>query len=132
VRFRLGAGVEADRTLDLDKPGISECALERPGDEQNRRTVRARLRLLDEQQPVEQLDRVVLVEEAVVDQPRVLAAGPAMQGGPRGRHVADAIDPRRAASTYPGGHVPRWIPRRRRRYNGGSPAGREPAPPHYI
>ena len=40
------------------------------------------LRLLDEQQPIEQLDRVVLVEEAVVDQPLVLVAGPAMQARP--------------------------------------------------
>jgi len=35
--------------------------------------------LLHEQQPVEQLDRVVLVEEAVIDQSLVLVAGPAMQ-----------------------------------------------------
>jgi len=35
------------------------------------------LRLLHEQEPVEQLDRVVLVEDAVIDQPRVFAAGPA-------------------------------------------------------
>src|SRR5438105_6348389 len=80
VRLGLGPVVEADRTLNLDKPAVPERALERPGDEQHRRAVRARLRLLDEQQPVEQLDRVVLVEEPVVDQPRVLAAGPAMQG----------------------------------------------------
>ena len=38
--------------------------------------------LLHEQQPVEQLDRVVLVEEAVVDQPLVLVAGPATQARP--------------------------------------------------
>src|SRR2546426_11061064 len=36
--------------------------------------------LLHEQQPVEQLDRVVLVEEAVIDQSLVLVAGPGMQG----------------------------------------------------
>ncbi len=35
--------------------------------------------LLHEQQPVEQLDRVVLVEEAVIDQSLVLVAGPAMK-----------------------------------------------------
>ena len=38
--------------------------------------------LLHEQQPVEQLDRVVLVEEAAVDQPRVLVAAPPAQDGP--------------------------------------------------
>ena len=44
--------------------------------------MRAGLGLLQEQQPVEQLDRVVFVEKAVVDQPIVFAAGPAMQTGP--------------------------------------------------
>src|SRR5258708_26889568 len=52
------------------------------GGEQRGRRVRARLRLLHEQEPVEQLDRVVLVEESVIDQPRIFAARPAMQGRP--------------------------------------------------
>ena len=49
--------------------------------ERRRRPVRAVLGLLDEQQAVEQLDRVILVEEAVVDQLPVLVAVPAMQTG---------------------------------------------------
>src|SRR5256886_17454468 len=68
--------------LCLDEPSFSERPLHRLRHEQHRRPVRAPLRLLHEQQPVEQLDRIVLVEEAVVDQPRVLVAREATQGGP--------------------------------------------------
>src|SRR2546430_9534079 len=50
--------------LCLDEPSFSERPLQRLRHEQHRRPVRAPLRLLHEQQPVEQLDRVVLVEEA--------------------------------------------------------------------
>src|SRR5436309_4664 len=84
VRLGFGPVIKADRTLDLDEPAVSERALERLGDEHHGRAVRARLGLLDQQKPVEQLDRVVLVEEPVVDQARVLAAGPPMQGRPLG------------------------------------------------
>src|SRR2546426_3668179 len=82
VRLRLGPVVEDDRTLCLNKPTLSERPLHRLRHEKHRRPVRAVLRFLHEQQPVEQLDRVVLVEEAVVDQPLVLATGPATQAGP--------------------------------------------------
>src|SRR5438045_1440162 len=82
VRLRLRQVIEADRTLHLNEPPVSERALERLRHEQHRRPVRARLRLLHEQEPVEQLDRLVLVEEPVVDQPLVLQAGPAAHRGP--------------------------------------------------
>jgi hypothetical protein len=39
--------------------------------------MRTVLRLLDDQEPIEKLDRVILVEEAVVDQPLVLGPRPA-------------------------------------------------------
>src|SRR2546430_15286371 len=68
--------------LCLDEPSFSERPLQRLRHEQHRRPVRAPLRLLHEQQPVEQLDRLLLVEEAVVDQPRGLVAREATQGGP--------------------------------------------------
>src|SRR5207245_5952184 len=87
VRLRLGPVTENDRTLCLDEPTLSERPLHRLRHEKHRRPVRAVLRLLHEQQAIEQLDRVVFVEEAVVDQPLVLATGPAMQDGPlRWRH----------------------------------------------
>jgi len=79
VRLWLGPVVEADRTLCLNEPALSERSLHRPCHEQHGRPVPAVLRLLDEQQPIEQLDRVVLIEEAVVNQPRVLVTRPAMQ-----------------------------------------------------
>src|SRR5206468_3423084 len=82
VRLRLGPVVEDDRTLCLNEPTLSERPLHRLRHEKHRRPVRAVLRFLHEQQPIEQLDRVVLVEEAVVDQPLVLATRPAMQDGP--------------------------------------------------
>jgi len=44
--------------------------------EQHGSPVGAVLWLLHEQEPVEQLYRVVLVEDAVIDQLRVLTAGP--------------------------------------------------------
>jgi hypothetical protein len=45
------------------------------------------LRFLHQQQPIEQLDRLVLVEKAVVDQALVFVAGPATLAGPfRLRH----------------------------------------------
>src|SRR5438876_910667 len=113
VGLRLGAVVETDRTLDLDKPAVPERALERLGDEQHRRAVRARLRLLHEEQAVEQLDRVVLVEEALVDQPRVFAASPAMQSGPLRVPHARMLS---AASERV--NVSGWIRRRRTGYNG--------------
>src|SRR5262249_8457078 len=84
VRFRLGPNVEADRAPDRDEPTVAELALEGPRDEHHRGTVRARMRLLDEQKSVEQLDGVVLVENAAIDQLGVLAAGPAIQRRPRG------------------------------------------------
>src|SRR2546427_8158250 len=79
VRLRLGPVAENDRTLCLDEPSLSERPLHRFRHEKHRRPARAVLRLLHQQQPIEQLDRVVLVEEAVVDQPPVLMAGPATQ-----------------------------------------------------
>src|SRR5712692_2552787 len=82
VRLRLGPVVEDDRTLCLNEPAVSERLLHRLRHEKHRRSVRAVLRLLHEQQPIEQLDRVVLVEEAVVDQPLVLLAGPTAQDRP--------------------------------------------------
>src|SRR5256885_3776722 len=75
VRLRLRQVIEADRTLHLNEPPVSERTLQRLRREQHRRPVRARLRLLHEQEPVEQLDRLVLLEEPVVDQPRGLLAG---------------------------------------------------------
>src|SRR6266446_5992377 len=79
VRLRLRQVIEAYRTLHLNEPPVSERTLQRLRREQHRRPVRARLRLLHEQEPVDQL---VLVEEPVVDQPLVLVAGPATQRGP--------------------------------------------------
>src|SRR5258708_26108850 len=82
VRLRLPQVIEAARALHLNEPPVSDRTLERLRREQHRRPVRARLRLLHEQEPVEQLDRVVLVEEPVVDQPRIFEARPAIQGRP--------------------------------------------------
>src|SRR5688572_13627451 len=73
---------EDERTLGLHEPSLTERPLHRLGHEKHCRPVRAMLRLLDEQQAIEQLDRVVLVEKPVVDQPLVFVAGPAMQGRP--------------------------------------------------
>src|SRR5215467_5913117 len=79
VRFWLGPVVEDDRALRLDEPAVTERPLQRLRDEQHRCPVGTGLRLFHDQQPVEKLDGVVLVEEAVIDQSRVLAARPAMQ-----------------------------------------------------
>src|SRR3990172_9040115 len=73
--------MEIDRVRSLNEPANSESELQRLRHQNDRRPVRAVLRLLDEQQAVEQLDGVILVEEAVVDQSRVLVTGPAMQAG---------------------------------------------------
>src|SRR2546421_5004906 len=83
VRLRLRQVIEADRTLHLNEPPVSERTLQRLRREQHRRPVRARLRLLHEQEPVEQFDRVVLVEKAVLDQAVVFMAG-AAKGNPAG------------------------------------------------
>src|SRR4030095_11316774 len=74
--------IEDDRALSLNEPALSEPTLQCLRHEKDRRPVRAVLWLLAQQQPVEQLDRVVLVEEAVVDQSRVLVAGPPTQTRP--------------------------------------------------
>src|SRR4051812_33100935 len=81
VRLRLGPVVESDRTLDLHEPSLSERSLERLHREKYRGPVAAVLRLLREQQPIEQLDRVVLVDKAVVHELRVLMARPAIEAG---------------------------------------------------
>src|SRR5678815_3022396 len=87
VRLRLGPVVEDDWTLGLNEPALAERPLRRLCHEEHRRPVQAVLRFLQEQQSIEQLDRVVLIEEAVVDQPLVLVTGPAMQDGSlRQRH----------------------------------------------
>ena len=83
VRLWFRPITDDDRTLGLHEPSLSECPLHRLGHEKHRRPVRTVLRLFDEQQPIEQLDRIVLIEEPVVDQPRILVARPAMQDGPR-------------------------------------------------
>ncbi len=105
IRLGLGPVIEDDRALSLNEPALSESALQRLRHEKHRRPMRAVLWLLDEQQTVEQLDRVVLVEEAVVDQPPVLVAGPPMQTGPlrllHGVSYADAIRGLHQASMYP-------------------------------
>jgi len=79
VGLRFRACAEDDRALCLNEPSSSEGTLERLSREQHGGAMRARLRLLHEQQPVEQLDWVVLVEEAVVDQASVRVAGPAIE-----------------------------------------------------
>ena len=76
VGLRLRAVVEDDRALGMDEPAFTECSLQRFRGEQHGSPVGAVLWLLDEEEPVEQLYRVVLVEDAVIDQPRVLTAGP--------------------------------------------------------
>src|SRR5439155_25846213 len=73
---------EDDRALRLDEPAFAERPLQRLRHEEHRGPVPAVLRLLHEQQPVEELDRVVLAQEIVVDQPLVLETGPAMQAKP--------------------------------------------------
>jgi hypothetical protein len=79
IRLGLGAIVENDRALRLDEPAVAERPLQCLRGEQDRRPVRAALRLLDDQQPVEQLDRIVLVEKTVVDQALLLVASPPSQ-----------------------------------------------------
>ena len=64
VRLRLGPVVEDDRALGLDEPALTERPIQGPGHQEHRRPVRTVLRLLDEQQAIEQLDGVVLVEKA--------------------------------------------------------------------
>src|SRR5205809_7939555 len=79
VRLRLRAVIEDDRALRLDEPAFAERPLQRLRPEEHRGPVPAVLRLLHEQQPVEELDRVVLAQEIVVDQPLVLDTVPTMQ-----------------------------------------------------
>src|SRR5262249_37604014 len=127
VRLRLGPDVEADRTLDLDEPAISKGSLESPRDEHHRGTVCARMRLLDEQQSIEQLDRIVLIENAAIDQLGVLVPRPAIQRGPsRLLHA-------RMLSTFPARVTVAAATRRgrarvaRRRRRAGRPAASTPA-----
>jgi hypothetical protein len=89
VRLWLGPVAEEAGTLDLNEPSVSENAVQCSCDEQYRGPMQARLRLRDEQEPVDQLDRVVLVEKAVVGQPFVFVAGPAMHHGPDLPHEAE-------------------------------------------
>src|ERR1700741_196961 len=74
--------VENDRTLRLHEPAFAECPLQRLGYEEHRRPVRTVPRLFHEQQPSEQLDRLVLVQNAVVDQARVFVTSPPALDGP--------------------------------------------------
>src|SRR5689334_3019404 len=127
VGLRLGPEVEADRALDLNEPTIAERALERLRNEPHRGAVRARLRLLDEQQTIEQLDRVVLVEDAAIDQPRVLTPGPAIERRPRGvlheRMLVATSHSINVAAPIPSRRAP--VERRRRRAD--PPAASTPA-----
>lgn len=79
IGLGFGAISQDDRALNLHEPSVAECALQRPGDEHHGGPVKAVLRLFDEQQPVEQLDRRVFVEHAVRDQPGVLAPGQSVE-----------------------------------------------------
>ena len=81
IRLGLGPVIENDRALGLHEPAFSESELEGLGRQKHRRPMRAVLWFLDEQQAVEQLDRVILVQEAMVDHLPVLVAGPPMQTG---------------------------------------------------
>src|SRR2546427_12184188 len=82
VRLRLRAVIEDDRALRLDEPAFAERPLQRLRHEEHRGPAPAVLRLLHEQQPVEELDRVVLAQKIVVDRRLVLESGPAMRAKP--------------------------------------------------
>jgi len=105
IRLGLGPVIEDDRALSLNEPALSESALQRLRHEKYRRPMRAVLWLLDEQQAVEQLDRIIFVEEAVIDQALVLVARPPMQTGPlrlfHGRELFRCYRGLRQASMHP-------------------------------
>src|SRR5207247_9731841 len=127
VGLGLGPNVEADRTLRLNEPAVAERALQRASDQQHRRAVGARLRLLDEQKAVEQLDGVVLVEEAVRDRPRGLAPRPAMQRRPLGLFHARMLSATQTSVNASGSRHVYGVHR-----FAGKTSGNGPAPPMIV
>ncbi len=77
IRFRLGPVVEGDGQLLTDDPPSAERCAQRVGNEPDRCRMRGVLRFLDEQKPVEQFDRIIFVEQPVLDQAPVLDTGSA-------------------------------------------------------
>lgn len=77
VGLGLGFVVEGDRVLKADDPALTEGRAERIPGETNRSGVRAALGLGDDHLAADQLDRLVLVEHAQLDEPVVLVPGPA-------------------------------------------------------
>src|SRR5438874_1279033 len=89
VGLRLGGVVERDGRPDAHVIARSECALKgrpRPGDG---RRMSAPLGLLHDEEAVEQLYPLILVEEALLDEPIVLSPGEAAGLDRRYAHVLD-------------------------------------------
>jgi len=77
VGFRFGIGPEPKRKLDADTPARSKRLAQGFTGQVDRRGMRSVLRLGDDESSFQELDRIVFVEHADVDQPAVLPTGPA-------------------------------------------------------
>src|SRR3989442_16019970 len=77
IGLRLRVGVERDRKLRVDLPGVAERAAERRQPPPDRGGVPGSLRLPDHQEAVEQLQALAGLEHAQPDQALVLEARPA-------------------------------------------------------
>src|SRR5712691_8508110 len=90
VRFRLGLVVQCDRPLRSHQPSWSEGRPERVLDQTDCRVMLATLRLADDHLAAEQLDGIVGLEEAGVDEPVVLQPRPAARSGRMLHHRIEA------------------------------------------
>src|SRR5262245_43811722 len=82
--------VEGDGILQPDQPAVPEGHPEGPRREGDGRRVRRALRLGDDELAAEQLDGLVLLKEADLDQLIVFPPGPVSVANWRGRHRLDA------------------------------------------
>src|SRR6266852_2344491 len=77
VRFRLGLVIQRDRPLRSHQPSWSKVCPERVLDQTDCRVMLAALRLADDHLAAQQLDGIVGLKEAGVDEPVVLQPRPA-------------------------------------------------------
>src|SRR5712691_2831047 len=90
VRFWLGLVVQCDRPLGSHQPSWSKGRPERVLDQPDCRVMLAALRLADDHLAAQQLDGIVGLEEAGVDQPVVLQPRPAARSERILHHRAQA------------------------------------------
>src|SRR3989442_13225461 len=98
VGFGLGIGPEPQRKLDADTPARPKPLAQRFANQVDRRGMRCVLSLGDDEASFQELDRIVFVEHAHVDQPAVLPSGPAPCPDRRRAHAPYANAPRRHGS----------------------------------